>query len=442
MSEQAADIAQGILEKASRNADSAEVMYQDSESHDVHFQDNQLKTIGASATRGVGVRVIHRGRIGFSCTNDLDSVDRLIANALDSALFGQEAKFQFPGQVVHASEVKIHDPAVEALSMERAAATMRDGIDCIRQAYPEAHCGGGISADWGHTVICNTAGLHHEEFSTNFGMGVGGFLVRGESFLGVEEGEESSRFSPDVLRHARKVVEWIRLSEKEARLGEEEMPVLFTPVALHIPLATFARNTNGKTVQKGVSVVTSRVGERVLDERVTISDDPLVDYAAGSITVDGEGTPARRNVLFERGVLKGFLYDLQTAGLMGVRSTGNAMRGYGSVPHPGNTNFRLAPGRAPYREILSGIKRGLLIDAALGAGQSNVLKGDFSVTVELGFLIENGEIVGRVKDCMLAGNAFDAFNHIRDVSAETEWHGSAELPYICFESLSVAGRGR
>ena len=150
---------------------------------------------------------------------------------------------------------------------------------------------------------------------------------------------------------------------------------------------------------------------------------------------------ARRKAIFENGVLKEFLYDLQTAGHMGAQSTGNGVRGYSSAPSPGIANVRLAGGSTPYRKILSGLKRGLLIEAALGAGQSNVLAGAFSVNVELGFLIENGEIVGRVKDCMLAGNAFDAFNHIRDISAETGWHGSTELPYVCFESLSVAGRG-
>ncbi len=439
--ENAGEIAQKLLEQARKKADAAEVLYDEAESAGVRFQDNQLKSVSGSSSSGVGLRVIHRGRLGFSCTNDFHAVDRLIANALDSAGFGQEARFQFPGAVAGAPAVKLFDAAAAELPMERAVEMMKGAVARVLERRPEAHCGGGVGRESGRRVLCNSAGLHHEELATHFAMGVSAFLVRGESFLWVDEGEESCRFSADLMRHADKVVEWMRLSDREARLGAEEMPVLFTPCALDFLLATFETNTNGKVVQKGASVLAKRLGERVLDPRVTLWDDPLADYRPGSMAVDDEGVPARRKAIFENGVLKEFVYDLQTAGHMGARSTGNGVRGYSSAPSPGNSNVRLAGGATPWRKILSGLKRGLLIEAALGAGQSNVLAGAFSVNVELGFLVENGEIVGRVKDCMLAGNAFDAFNRIRDLSAETEWHGSAELPYVCFESLSVAGRG-
>ena len=272
-------------------------------------------------------------------------------------------------------------------------------------------------------------------------MGINAFLVRDESFLSVDEGKLSCRFSGDILCHARKVVKWIELCGREVHLdGAERMPVLFTPHAVSLLLTTFESNTNGKTVQKGASVLTGRIGERVLDSRITMWDDPLVDYAPGSMSVDAEGVPAHRKALFEKGVLRTFIYDLQTAGMVGAHSTGNGVRGYSAAPRPGNSNIRVAPGATPHEEILAGMKRGLLIESALGAGMSNTLAGEYSVNVELGFLVENGEVIGRVKDCMLALNAFDAFNRIRDISAKAEWHGSVELPWICFESLSVAGR--
>ena len=439
VAENSTDVAQKVLDRARRRADAAEVIYHESESRSVSFQDNRLKSVNTKSVRGVGLRVIHNGRIGFSATNDLDTCDQLVGHALHSAEFGQEAKFEFPASR-SVAEVKVFDAPVADLPMERAASVMREGIDCILASSAEAHCGGGINRVVGRTVLCNTAGLCHEETATGYGMGVDAFVLKGESFLWVDEGEDSCRFSDDILRHARKVVEWIGLSEKEVHLAEEKMPVIFTPSALGIVLATFNVNTNGKIVQKGASLLANRVGEKILDDRVTIVDDPHVDYASGSGAIDSEGIPTRKNTLFEDGVLRGFIFDLQTAGLMGVSSTGNGMRSYASGPRPGNTNLRVSRGETPYKEMLSGIKRGLLIDQALGAGQSNVLAGEFSVNVELGFLIENGSIVGRVKDCMLAGNAYDACKNIRAISAETEWHGSVELPAICFESLSVAGK--
>ena len=434
------DVAQRTLDLAAKRADAAEVVYLESEERSVNFQDNKLKSVNTGAGRGVGLRVIHNGRIGFSCTNDFKAVERIVENAIASAAFGQEAKFEFPASVGDCKEVKLFDQAAAKLSMERAAEIVRNGRDSVLEAFPDTHCAGGIGRSTSRFVLCNSRGLVHEEVSTGADMGLSGFRVRGESFLWVDEGESSCRFTGEIEPLARKLIEWIRLSEREVTLPPEQLPVLFTSRAVGFLLSTFEANTNGKTVQKGASVLANRMGEKVLDENISIWDDPLVDYASGSCAVDAEGIPAQRKPLFENGVLRNFIFDLQTAGMMGTRSSGNGMRGYSSMPHPGNTNIRVSPGKTPYKEILSGIERGLLIDHALGAGQSNMLAGAFSINVELGFLVENGEIVARVKDCMLSGNVFDAFNNIRDISAETEWHGSVELPAICFEPLSVVGR--
>lgn len=433
------EIARRVLEKAAKRVDAAEVLYQDSESRSVNFQDNALRSVTANESSGVGLRVIHRGRLGFASTNDFESVDRLIEYAVASAAFGQEARFRFPAHPTQLAAVRIHDPRVPELAMPRAAEMVREAIERIRSARPDAQCGGGVEATEGRMVLCNSSGLHWEETSTQYAIDVGAFVVRGESFLGVDEGEDSSRFSGDLLKHADQAVEWLRLAEREARVGDETLPVLFTPRALEVLLGAIEVNVNGKTAQKGASILARRIGERIVDARLSFYDDPLVDYAPGSMAIDTEGVPARRTAIIERGVLKEMLYDLQTAAIMGAAEAGHASRGYSSPPAPGPSNLRIAAGGRPWRDILRGMKRGLLVDSALGAGQSNILAGEFAVNVELGFLVERGEIVGRVKDCMLAGNVFEALNRVLDVSAETEWHGELEAPYLCLDGLSVMG---
>ena len=79
----------------------------------------------------------------------------------------------------------------------------------------------------------------------------------------------------------------------------------------------------------------------------------------------------------------------------------------------------------------------------MGLGQSNIINGDFSVNVSLGYKIERGEIVGRVKDAMLAGNAYDALMHISAIGDTPEWvsgWGAMKTPPIQIERLSVVGR--
>jgi PmbA protein len=85
------------------------------------------------------------------------------------------------------------------------------------------------------------------------------------------------------------------------------------------------------------------------------------------------------------------------------------------------------------------MKKGILVDQVLGGGQSNVLAGEFSVNIDLGYLVENGEIVGRVKDCMVAGNVFDIFNNIVALGDKSDWHGSLRVPPFYFRSVNLAG---
>lgn len=93
-------------------------------------------------------------------------------------------------------------------------------------------------------------------------------------------------------------------------------------------------------------------------------------------------------------------------------------------------------------DMIKDIKEGLIVYDTIGGGQSNLLAGDFSVNIGLGYKIENGEIVGRVKDTMASGNVYEAFNNIAGLcdSAE-EIYGSLQIPAFYFKELSVVSKG-
>jgi len=428
-----------ILDIAASKADAAEVIVDSGESSSVHFENNRLKYIDARGILGVGVRVIHRGRIGFSSTTDLEEPERVVQNAVESATFGQEAKFQFPAPSRGAS-VQIHDPAVLSFPVERGLEACRAAIDRLLARDAKLDCAAGVDASHAERHIANTSGLRVDLKATDFDAGIYALRVGDDgSMTHVEDGNSSRRVLLQMNKHVDDVLRQLDLSERIAPLKPGKMPVLFIPKALGLLLSTFIVNANGKALQKGTSLLLGRLGEKILDERVTLRDDGLVDFAPSSIPFDGEGTPCREMPLFEAGVFRNFVFDLQTAGITGNAPTGNASRSFASQPGPGNHNIRLAPGDVPYADLLADIQRGLIVYQFLGGGQSNVLAGEFSVNIDLGFLIENGRIVGRVKDAMLAGNAFDAFKNIAGISRETEWRGAIELPYVCFKELSVVG---
>ena len=82
-----------------------------------------------------------------------------------------------------------------------------------------------------------------------------------------------------------------------------------------------------------------------------------------------------------------------------------------------------------------------MVYGTIGGGQSNMLAGDFSFNVGMGLAVRNGEIAGRVKDVMIAGNFYRDSQSIAELSAEREPHGTAMLPYVLFGELAVSVKG-
>jgi PmbA protein len=102
----------------------------------------------------------------------------------------------------------------------------------------------------------------------------------------------------------------------------------------------------------------------------------------------------------------------------------------------------MEPGEATLPDMLADIKQGLYVDQVMGAWAGNALAGEFSGNVHLGYRIENGEIVGRVKDTMVAGNVFQALGDVAALGRELHWvGGSLRLPYLYLRSLGVASKG-
>ncbi|GAH76457.1 unnamed protein product [marine sediment metagenome] len=91
--------------------------------------------------------------------------------------------------------------------------------------------------------------------------------------------------------------------------------------------------------------------------------------------------------------------------------------------------------------MVNDIKEGLVIEQLMGAGQGNILGGDFSGNVLLGYKVESGKIVGRVKDTMVSGNIYQILKQITAIGSETKWVGGfLNTPHICCPEVSVASK--
>ncbi|MBI2858725.1 MAG: TldD/PmbA family protein, partial [Chloroflexi bacterium] len=198
---------------------------------------------------------------------------------------------------------------------------------------------------------------------------------------------------------------------------------------------------NGKTVFEGTSPLKGKLGQRLFDSKLDLADDPLESFLPESRPCDDEGLPSRRNTLVNQGRVAGFLYDLQTGGMAGVPSTARANRGRGPMPGPGITCLVFGNGDMGFDDMVSNIGEGLVVDHLMGAEQGNVLGGDFSGNVLLGYVVDRGRIAGRAKNVMVSGNVYQALQHIVTLSKETKLvYGAVRAPYVWLEGLAVAAK--
>jgi len=429
-------VVERVLELARARADAAEVHRLRSESRPVQFDNNLLKYVHTKSARAVSLRVICGGRLGFASTTDLSQPERLVEQAIESAQFGQEARFAFPA-AAQCPTVAVYDPHVADFPVERGIELGRDGIGRVRAEFDDVQCQVEISKCVSSERLANTSGLDIEQATTSFVCYLTAVRVRDGGILWVGEGESSRSLTTDMERYTDKVIADVRRAETECAAPAGAWPVLFTARGVGLLLEFLEAAVNGKLVQKGASPLVGRLGEQVLGSEVTLHDDATRTFGDASTAWDAEGLPARSTVLFENGVLRSYLFDLQTAGMLDAEPTASAARSFATAPRPDATNVVLAPGSESFESLLAGIDRGLLVDEVIGGGQSNVLAGEFSVNVGLGFLVESGEIVGRVKDCMIAGNVFELFQRVRGMGSEQETHGAIVAPPVCFDAVHV-----
>jgi TldD protein len=171
----------------------------------------------------------------------------------------------------------------------------------------------------------------------------------------------------------------------------------------------------GDFIRKETSLFTGRLGERVAAGACTIVDDATIPGARGTCNIDDEGTPGRRTVLIENGILRGFLYDKLNARLMNTQSTGNGRRqSYRHMPVVRMTNTFMTGGPTPPDEIIASVKKGFYAKR-IGGGQVDIASGNFVFEVMEGYIIENGKVGPPVRGANLIGNGAEVLKKIEMV---------------------------
>ncbi len=203
-------------------------------------------------------------------------------------------------------------------------------------------------------------------------------------------------------------------------------------------------------IEKGISVY-KKIGEKVASDLITVIDDATIPNLYGSFEFDDEGTPAKKKILIENGILKNFMSDRYYANLLNIQPSGNARReNYTETPQPRMTNTFILPGNSEKEEIISSLKEGLLIKK-LGGGQVNVTNGDFVFDVQESYRISKGKIKEPLRGATLIGNGPEILKNVdmvgNDLHFITGTCGKGDhapvtdaMPTIRIKEITVGGR--
>ena len=432
-----------LLELALQQASSAEVFVASSEGAVVHFEANKLKQLENRQSTTVALRIIREGRIGFAAASGAYKPERLVEMAVETSAYGAEAQFDFPSTPPMMGP-KTYDSRIVELETDTLIEMGTSVIDRVTSAYADVQCEGLVSISAGMVQIVNSAGLDVSSRRTSIGAMMEGVRISGTDMLFVGDSISSGELLTNVNPIADTMLAQLARAAELSHIETGSYPVLFTPhgvdVALLLPLAVAF---NGKNVVEKSSRLAGRQGEKIFTSALSLWDDSTVEGRPTTSPFDAEGVPSRRIPLIEDGVVGEMLYDLQTAAEAGTGSTGSGRRGDArSQVRPGMSAFVVGGGDTSFQQMLTSIDEGLVVEELIGAGQGNLLSGDFGGNVLLGYKVEKGKIVGRVKDTMIAGNIIDSLSRDVVIGNDTRWvGGNLFTPSLLCEGISVSSKG-
>ena len=430
-------VVEQIIDLAQKKGIEAEVYYVSSQDTPIEFANNRLKSLETKASEGIALRVIADNKLGFASSTDLTRLEDLVDAAIATASISDSVEFDF-SRDFNAIENKT---GTQLPKTEKLVEVGEDLVEKVHQYNPDILVDVSFHSRSNQAKLATTTNVYTEQNGQSLSAILSGNLVRGEDFLQAYSYEVSRDREPDYQAILAKLIEKYQRASAGATIKSGTYPVLFTPSAVSSTMGRmFGTIFSGQSIVQKASPLTDKLGEKIFDERINVYEDPTIGVSACDF--DDEGVPSSKKSLVEHGIVKQFYWDRRWAARQGIKSSGNGFRGGISRPSPSLANICITPGSTTVEDLIAGIDEGIIVDQVLGAGQSNILAGEFSVNIDLGYKVERGKIVGRVKDTMVAGNIFEAFNNLVDLSDRPEWVGSSSyVPHVLLAKLGVAARG-
>lgn len=423
------EICQRVLQKAvSTGADYAEIFAENTTNHNISMIADKVESIKDTVIAGAAVRVYKGMRSVMAST-----VDTSESGLLRCAEQAADALGQGTAEIDIVLKERLFGD-IHPVKIVPASTSNREKVAVLKEGYFAAReydsCIAQVSGnllDVDHSIlIANTEGIYAQDRQIRTRMAVSAVADKGQ---GTQTGSCSPgrRMGLEMFDSIDpRNIGLVAAKQAVTMAGAGYCPAGVMPVAIEngfggvIFHEACGRSLEASSVAYGQSQFAGKLGEQIANEKVTAIDDGTIPNAWGSVNIDDEGTPAQRNVLIEKGVLKSYMIDKFNGRRMGMASTGNARRqSYAYTPTSRMTNTYIAAGEDKNEDIIASIEYGLYA-ASMGGGSVNPVTGEFNFAVNEGYLIRNGKICEPVRGATLVGKGSEIIQNIDMVGTELD----------------------
>ena len=416
----------------------AELHTSETETSRVSFSNSELELVSDSVHKDMTLRALGEGKISSAQSSQPGSEDKMLQRAFSAIQYGSRADYDFPADV-DVPEMELVDDKVRSISIDKMLEIADDLNSTLVEYNSRLKVRAIVGRNFTRTHLANSNGFEGEYEKTSWQVALGGRLIDGDDMLSIYERSVASEFSDDYEDLKQEVMDRFDKASTIVPAESGTYPVIFAPSQVNFLIRPLAACLSGTMVAKGVSPWKDKLGEKLLDYRVTLIDDGTLPMQPSSVPFDREGILTERNVLIDEGVPSSLLLDLQSAHLLDMEPTGNGSAGgRGPSPH----HLILPSGEKSLQEVIREIDEGVIIYGSMGAWAGNPFSGSVSGTISLGFKIEKGEIAGRIKDSMFSLNAFETLSdRIIEFTSNTETQGKYTFPYVALDDVVISTNG-
>jgi PmbA protein len=424
--------------------DGYDVYFVEKENTNIEVREGKVERIRTSKVKGLAVRLVSEGKLGFAYTNDVsdDGIRIALECARENAKFSEPDDYIFSMPQKSDLDFQLLDDNFDNLSIDRKISLAKEVEEeafrfdsKIKRTRKSAYAESKTSV-----YYLNSNNHSFSYTTTSFSLSI---LVtaeiNGSSQMGW--GYQSARFFCELNP---KLVAVEAADEAVSLLGAKpiktkKMPVIFKNRVFAELIETLSAGFLGDNVLRGKSLFKDKLDREIASHVLTVYDDPLKIEGSGSCPYDDEGIATRKKAVIERGILKNFLVDTYSAQKLGLKFTGNGIRpSVSSLPKSGITNLVVERGALGLEELVKTPEEVLLVTDAMGLHTINPITGEFSIGVS-GLYFVDGKLIAPVTGMTVAGNVKDLLFNITEVGADVKWLGNVASPSVLVKELTVGG---